>query len=105
MVLAATPIVAPLIAAWIGWALLVVSLGVEVFAFVNCVFQRPDSFPVVGGIPKGGWLLMTGASVLVTAIFGFFGNSLLGFVAIIVALVYVLDTRPALREAADGGGW
>ena len=82
-----------------------VCLVVEIWAFVNCLRQRAEAFGVVGRIPKGGWLAMIGGAVLVTLLFGTVGN-ILGMIAVVVALVYLLDLRPALRDAVDGhGSW
>src|SRR5690349_17861358 len=50
----------------VTYALTLVCLIIELFAFVNCLTQRADAFQVVGRIPKGGWLAMTGAALLVT---------------------------------------
>lgn len=87
------------------YAITLVSLIVEVWAFASCLMQRPEAFTVVGRIPKGGWLAMTGGAILVTLMFGSF-RSILGMIAIVVALIYLLDLRPALRDAVDGhGNW
>ncbi len=92
----------------INLVLVVVALGLELFAFINCITQRAEAFPVVGSLPKGAWLAMTGGSVLLTLLFGQGGGivGLFGMIALTVALVYVLDVRPALRDATEGpGGW
>ncbi len=89
----------------VTYALTLVCLIIELFAFVNCLTQRADAFQVVGRIPKGGWLAMTGAALLVTLLFGGV-RSFLGLIAVTVAAVYLLDLRPALRDAVDGqGSW
>jgi Protein of unknown function (DUF2516) len=89
----------------VTWVLTVVCLIIELWAFLNCLTQRAEAFGVVGRIPKGGWLAMTGGAVLVTLLFGTVG-SFLGLIAVVVAGVYLLDVRPALRDAVDGhGSW
>jgi hypothetical protein len=89
----------------VTFVLTVVCLIVELFAFVNCLTQRADAFPIVGRIPKGGWLAMTGGALLVTLLFGSV-RSFLGLIAITVAAIYLLDLRPALRDAVNGpGSW
>jgi hypothetical protein len=89
----------------VTYALTLICLVVEVWAFVSCLTQRAEAFTVVGRIPKGGWLAMTGGALLVSLLFGSF-RSPLGLIAIVIALVYLLDLRPALRDAADGhGSW
>ncbi len=46
--------------------LLVAFVVIEIFAFVNCLTQRADAFPVVGSLSKPGWLAILGGSVLLT---------------------------------------
>jgi hypothetical protein len=89
---------------WVMYALWLVVIVVEFVAFVNCLLQRAEAFPVVGSIPKGGWLALTGGAFVFTLLIGLF--SIIGMVAIAAALVYLLDLRPALRDAVDGhGSW
>src|SRR5215471_16185770 len=95
---------------WLNDVLLLVILVVEIVAFVNCLTQRAEAFPVVGSISKGGWLGITGAALFFTLILGPafivgpFG--IFGMIAVAAALVYLLDVRPALRDAVDGhGSW
>jgi hypothetical protein len=90
---------------WVNLALLVVVLALEIFAFVNCLTQRADAFPVVGSVPKGGWLALTGGSILFTLLLGRV-SILFTMIGAAVAAVYLLDVRPALRDAVDGhGSW
>jgi len=85
-------------------ALWLVVVVVEFVAFVNCMLQRAEAFPVVGSIPKGGWLALTGGAFVFTLLIGLF--SIIGMIAVAAALIYLLDTRPALRDAVDGhGSW
>jgi hypothetical protein len=90
------------ITSWFQFALNVIILIVELFAFVNCATQRAEAFSAVGSISKGGWLALTGGALLFTLLLGFF--SLFGMIAVAAALVYLLDVRPALRDAVDGHG-
>ena len=90
---------------WIDQILLLVMLVVELVAFVNCLTQRAEAFPVVGNIPKGGWLLLTGGALFFTFFVGLL-FPLIAMIAVACALVYLLDLRPALRDAVDGhGSW
>jgi hypothetical protein len=90
---------------WINYAVLLVAVVLELFAFVNCLTQRSEAFPVVGRIPKGGWLAITGGSVLVTVLLGG-ALGILGLVGLTATAIYLLDLRPALRDAVDGhGSW
>ncbi len=89
---------------WINRALMVVALAVELFAFINCLTQRADAFPVVGAIPKGGWLAINGAAIVFTLLLTVV--SIFGMIAITASAIYLLDVRPALRDALEGpGSW
>jgi Protein of unknown function (DUF2516) len=97
----------PLAYAIQGWVQLVIELVVvvvECAAFINCLTQRAEAFPVVGSVPKAGWLALTFGALVLTLLLSTF--SIFGMVAVAVALVYLLDVRPALRDAVDGhGSW
>lgn len=84
--------------------LVVVAVVIEAFAFINCLTQRSDAFGAIGTLSKGAWLALTAGSLFVTLLLqlprGDIG--LLGFIAITIAAIYLLDVRPALRDASDG---
>lgn len=90
-------------------AVTVALLLIEFFALINCLGQRADAFPVVGSLSKNAWTGILLASVLVTAICGLWLGqtvSIFAFAAITAAAIYLLDVRPALRDATSGsGGW
>ena len=90
------------IVGWFQFGVNVVLLAVELFAFINCATQRADAFAAVGQVSKGGWLALTGGALVFTLLLGFL--SLFGMIAVAAALVYLLDVRPALRDAVDGHG-
>jgi hypothetical protein len=107
MALAATYFYAD-VAQFVTVAIQIVFVVIEIVALVNCITQRADAFPVVGSLSKNGWLAILTGSVLVTLVCGVFTSSLLisffAFIAITATGVYMLDVRPALREATDGSG-
>ena len=85
----------------INTALLLFALVVEAVAFVHCLTQRPTAFGAIGTMSKGGWLGLIIASVAITV----FGQYLLGpfaFIAVAIPAIYMLDVRPALKDATDG---
>lgn len=94
----------------INVAIHVVTLVLEVVAFVHCLLQRVDAFPAIGTMSKGIWLAILGGCVLFTllglsAMFGIL-SGMIAMIPIIFVLVYLLDVRPALRDAVDGhGSW
>jgi hypothetical protein len=85
----AAPLFVDTVVFWINRLLLIFALVIEVVSFVHCLIQRPDAFPAINTLPKAGWLALIGGSMLVTLLSG---------------SVYLLDVRPALRDAAAGGG-
>lgn len=87
------------------FVVLIVMVVIEVAAFINCLTQRSDAFPVVGSLSKIAWLAILAASVVVTLFcFGAGLFSIFAFAAVTAAALYLLDVRPALRDAANGSG-
>lgn len=78
-------------------------------AFLHCVVQRTDAFPAIGTMSKSVWLALIGGGELLTAVSPNLGLGYLGIFPLISAgifAVYLLDIRPALRDAVDGhGSW
>ena len=78
-------------------------------ALLHCLVQRADAFPAIGTMSKTGWLALTGGGLLLTAVgpqlrMGYLNIFLL--IAAGIFAVYLLDIRPALRDAVDGhGSW
>jgi hypothetical protein len=96
------------VASWINLLVMLGIVVIEIVALVNCLTQRADAFPVVGSLSKGGWLAILGLALLATVgcWFLYTGISIFAFIAITAAAVYLLDVRPALRDASSGsGGW
>ena len=92
---------------YVSLVTMILFLAVEGWAVVHCLTQRADAFPVVGSLSKGGWLAILAGAVLVTLVCGnpaFGGISMFAFIAVGAALIYLLDVRPALRDATDGSG-
>jgi len=90
---------------WVNLLLFIFALLIEVASFGHCLVQRPDAFPAINTLPKGAWLAMIGGSVLLTLLtrsaLGIFG-----LIGVTIAAIYLLDVRPALRDAIDGrGSW
>jgi len=87
---------------YIVLGLSIAALGVEVYAFVDCVRRRADAFVAAGKRTKQFWLLVTGLAVVL----GFVSLRSIGFlaiVAIIAAGVYLADVKPALDQVMGRG--
>jgi hypothetical protein len=97
------------VASWINLVIAIALVVIEAVALVDCMTRRADAFPVVGSLSKNAWLGILAAAVLVGVGCGlFFGQnlSIFAYAAITAAAIYLLDVRPALREATNGqGGW
>ena len=91
---------------YVTLAILIVFLVIEVVAFINCLTQRADAFPVVGKLSKNAWVAILGGSVLLTLLCTFSRESISIFAlaAITATAIYMLDVRPALRDATSGSG-
>jgi hypothetical protein len=87
-------------------ALYIAAVVIEALAFVHCLVQRSEAFPAIGTMSKGVWLALIGGSLLLTLIAAGGRLGLLGMIAITISAIYLLDVRPALRDAVDGhGSW
>ena len=86
----------------INRVLLLIVVAVEIWALVHCLMQRAEAFTAAGKLSKGAWLGINVLAIFFTMVFGAIG--ILGLIAIIAALVYLLDVRPAVREISEGGG-
>lgn len=85
-------------------ALGVAALGMQGFALVDALRQRPDAFAAAGKLTKRLWTII----LIVAAALGFvslYGPlNIFNAVAVIAAGVYLADVRPALRRVTGGGG-
>jgi hypothetical protein len=86
----------------INIVVLVVSLGLEGWAFFHALLQKAEAFPAVETLQKGVWLALIGGTVLASILFFAF-KMIFAMIALIAALVYLLDVRPRIREISNGG--
>jgi hypothetical protein len=85
----------------IWWVL----LGLKLVALLDAAFRPRSVFVAADKLTKPGWVL-----ILATFALSHIFQSPLGFVGlfgIVAAAVYLVDARPALRQAAGRGrgGW
>ncbi|WP_088281194.1 DUF2516 family protein [Kineosporia sp. A_224] len=90
----------------------VVAFGLEVYALVDAVRHRPESFVAAEKRTKGFWV----AILAVATAFGFIALpspigagfiSSLGFlslIGVVAAAVYLTDVRPAVQQMRGRGG-
>lgn len=83
----------------IMFVLTVVFLVVKVWAFADCATRPPAAFRAAGKQNFWLWLVLTGVAALLAIALPSPLN-LFGLAGIIIALVYLLDVRPNVAEAA-----
>ena len=79
------------------------TLALALWAFVDALVRPAAGFVAAGKLTKPGWLAITGLAVLV--IYMFTPMSFLGLPAIIAAVVYLVDVRPAVRGLRRDNSW
>jgi hypothetical protein len=87
---------------WIINVVLVLLLGMEVFALIDCAIRRADAFPAAGKLTKPGWLLILVLSIVVTYLFRPM-TAFLGLAGVVASIVYLVDVRPAVKQISGGG--
>ena len=82
---------------FVVFGLWIVMLGVKGFAFIDCLRQPTDAFPAIGRQNKVLWTVLTGVAA-VTALLPTLTLSIFGLAGIVVALIYLFDIRPKIKE-------
>ncbi len=85
----------------LGWVGIAFTLF-AVFAFVDAATRREDAYRAAGKKTKPFWLIVLGASALVSYFLPLL--SFLPIIGVIATIVYMVDVRPAVREIAGGAG-
>ncbi|MHA7280728.1 DUF2516 family protein [Arthrobacter sp. MDT2-2] len=83
-----------------------IALGIEVWAFSDCLRRPGTAFEAAFKRTKGFWLALTGGSVVVGLLsaLGGGGFNLFQIVAIVAACVYLADVKPAVSQTSGRGG-
>ena len=67
---------------------------VGVYAFVHAALQRADAYTAADKLTKPVWLIILGATGLLSFVLGITGSA----IAAVAAGVYLVDVRPRLLE-------
>lgn len=78
-------------------------LVTAVWALIDCAIRRTDAFVAAGKLTKPAWLAITAGAAFLIWLFG--PLSIFGIAAIVAAIVYLVDVRPAVREISGPGRW
>ena len=81
-----------------------VLLAIKIYAFVSSLTFSAASYEAAGKLTKPAWGAILALSLVVLLLMG--PMSFLGLPAVIAAIVYLVDVRPAVRGLSRGGsGW
>jgi hypothetical protein len=78
------------------------ALVLKVWALADAIYRPGPAYVAAGKLTKPAWVVILAVALLLTG--GSFMN-LLGLVAVVAAIVYLVDVRPAVRELRPGGPW
>ena len=76
------------------------TLALGVWAFVDALIRSAAAFVAAGKLTKPAWMAITGIATLILLWQG--PLSFLGLPAVIGAVVYLVDVRPAVRGLRRG---
>ena len=80
------------------------TLALTVWAFVDALVRPAPGYVAAGKLTKPAWLGITAVAALVIFLMG--PMTFLGLPAVIAAIVYLVDVRPAVRGLRRGNtGW
>lgn len=87
----------------LGILLSFAAFALGTFTFVDALIRPTGSFVAAGKLTKPIWSCITGVAALVLfpLFFGLF--NFFGIPALVAALVYLVDVRPAVRGTSGGG--
>ena len=76
------------------------TLALAVWALVDAVIRPAASYVAAGKLSKPAWTAITGVAALILLWQG--PLSFLGLPAVVAAVVYLVDVRPAVRSLKPG---
>ncbi|MDP9460691.1 MAG: DUF2516 family protein [Actinomycetota bacterium] len=78
-------------------------LALALWALVDALVRPANGFVAAGKLTKPGWVAITALAALLLYWQG--PMSFLGLPAVIAAIVYLVDVRPAVRGLRRGNSW
>ena len=85
------------------YGLAAVGFAVKLWAFVDALRTSGDAFPYAGKRTKNFWLAITGVALAVGVVLILDPLSFINIIAVVGALVYLVDVRPAVKQYRAGG--
>lgn len=90
---------------WILKVIWLAGLPLGLYAFVHALLQRADAFTAVGKLSKPAWLGITGAGLVMLAVFTSGPITIIWLAGLVAVLVYLLDVRPKVTDVQRGSSW
>ena len=87
----------------VGYLLYWSVLALAAWALVDALIRPATGFVAAGKLTKPGWVAITALAALLLYWQG--PMSFLGLPAVIAAIVYLVDVRPAVRGLRRGNSW
>jgi Protein of unknown function (DUF2516) len=88
---------------WVFTALRFAAIALTAWAFIDALIRPAAGYVAAGKLTKPAWAAITGIAIAVVYFFGVM--SFLGLPAIVAAIVYLVDVRPAVRGLRRGNSW
>jgi len=85
------------------YGLAAVGFGVKAWAFVDALRRSSEAFQYAGKRTKNFWLAITGVALAVGVVLILAPLNFLNIIAVVGALVYLVDVRPAVKQYRAGG--
>lgn len=70
----------------------------QVVVLIDAAMRREDAYRAAGKLTKPGWLIILTVAIAANYLLGL----LFTIVGVVVAMVYWVDVRPALKEVSGG---
>ncbi len=90
--------------AWLFTGLYWLAQALTVWAFVDALVRPAPAFVAAGKLTKPGWAAITALAAVVIYL-SKNPMTFLGLPAMIAAVVYLVDVRPAVRGLRRGNSW
>lgn len=90
---------------WVLKVIWLAGLPLGLYAFVHALLQRADAFTAVGKLSKPAWLGITGAGLVMLAVFTSGPITIIWLAGLVAVLVYLLDVRPKVTDVQRGSSW
>ena len=81
--------------------LAIISLAVvvgQIVVLIDAALRREDAYRAAGKLTKPGWLIILTVAIAANLLLGL----LFTIIGVVVAMVYWVDVRPALKEVSGG---